>query len=120
MTIELIVDILFVIIVVVLIISCFKAFEITISYEDKKSGIFLTIIGITYLFSIISSLLAIAYVIYLTDIHIFQEEYAKIEGAIFVLISTLTAYFISSKIKTTIINYCKKEGFIADKKKTAL
>ena len=97
--IQLIADLIFVTSIVVFVITAYKGYEFSLEYEDNKSGIIIFSIGILYLFVVLSSLLAVLFGVFLSGIHILPVELVKLQKSIYILISSLTAYLVSSKFK---------------------
>lgn len=110
---ELIANTIFLISLLILIITFYRVYELSILYEDKKSGLVIIAIGVAVFVVIILSLLTSLFAIDTLGLHIFTAESGQTERSISILISSLFTYFISSKFKITMINYCRKEGMIA-------
>ncbi|WP_406656531.1 hypothetical protein V7O62_11820 [Methanolobus sp. ZRKC2] len=114
--IELIADILFIIFIIIFIIIAYKGYHISLLYKDNESGLVIVFIGIIYMISAALSFLAIVYASYKLGINIFFTSYPKFETGLLLMVSSLAAYIISSKIMKITIDYFKKEGIVANKK----
>lgn len=117
---NLIPDTIFLISMLVILITCLKGYEISLLYLDRKwGGLIIISIVIAYILIMILSFLAVGYafyyVRYIMGIYILSAEFLKLETSIYLLINTLSAYFISSKFKKDTMNYFINKELIAVK-----
>ncbi len=102
---------------IILIIICWKGFVFSTEYADYHSGQIVVSIVVIYIVSAIVSFLAIIYAPYKLGINIYFTEYHQFETGLLLVISSMIAYFVSSKFLKKCIHFFMKEGDLVRKKK---
>lgn len=105
-------DILFVISIFIIVSAVYKGYKLSLLYGDKKSGMVIIFIVIFYFLVISFSFLAILIAIDQSDILIHFNQLGKRGNSMSLLISSIGAYVVSSKIKKNIVDYCMRKGII--------
>ena len=95
-----------------IIITFYKGYELSLLYEDKRSGMIIISIGIVYLLIALFFFITAFYSLFMSEVHILSEEQVKLEGSIYVLIISFGTYFLSAIVRKIVVNQFLGKGVI--------
>ena len=105
-------DVVFLASMLVLLAVFARGFKLLIVHSDKDLGLYGGFLALAIIVPASVFFMGSLYAIYLLDIHILPAESAKLEGSIYLLITSIATFFMSGKLEKTALNYCIECGFI--------
>jgi hypothetical protein len=105
-------DVVFLVALLFLLAVFVRGFKLLIVHSDKDAGLYGGFLVLVIVVPMSVFVIGSLYVLYLLNIHILPAESVKLEASIYLLITSIAAFFLSGKIKKAALNYCVECGFI--------